>query len=53
MYHIRAGDTLWIIARKFKVDVAEIKAWNKLDSNVLSICSEIFLRITVNKYLLY
>ena len=49
MYHIRAGDTLWIIARKFKVDVAEIKAWNKLDSNVLSIGSEIFLRIPVNK----
>lgn len=30
MYHIREGDTLWIIARKFKIDISEIKAWNKL-----------------------
>ena len=49
MYHVRAGDTLWIIARRFHVDIAEIKAWNKLNSNVLSIGTEIFLRIPVNK----
>ena len=49
MYHVRAGDTLWIIARRFHIDIAEIKAWNKLNSNVLSIGTEIFLRIPVNK----
>lgn len=49
MYHIRAGDTLWVIARKFNIDIAEIKAWNKLNSNVLSIGTEIFLRIPINK----
>lgn len=49
MYHVRAGDTLWVIARKFNIDIAEIKAWNKLNSNVLSIGTEIFLRIPINK----
>lgn len=49
MYHIREGDTLWIIARKFKIDISEIKAWNKLKNNVLSVGSEIFLRIPVNR----
>ena len=49
MYHVRAGDTLWIIARKFNVDISEIKAWNRLNSNVLSIGMEIFLRIPINK----
>lgn len=48
MYHIREGDTLWIIARKFKIDISEIKAWNKLQNNILSVGSEIFLRIPAN-----
>ena len=49
MYHVRAGDTLWIIARRFNIDISEIKAWNRLTSNVLSIGTEIFLRIPMNK----
>ena len=49
MYHVRQGDTLWIIARKFKVDISEIKAWNQLKNNTLSVGSEIFLRIPVKK----
>lgn len=49
MYHVRPGDTLWIIARKYNIDIAQIKAWNQLKSNTLSVGSEIFLRINVKK----
>lgn len=49
MYHVRSGDTLWTIARKYKIDMAEIKAWNELKNNTLSVGSEIFLRIPVTE----
>ncbi|PJI47654.1 MAG: lytic transglycosylase [Pseudomonas sp.] len=32
-YTVKSGDTLWQIARKNNVDVADIKRWNKLDSH--------------------
>ena len=32
-YRIRRGDTLGIIARRFGVTVAQLKAWNRLTSN--------------------
>ncbi len=49
MYHVRDGDTLWIIARKFSVDMSEIKAWNEIKGDTLSIGTELFLRIPINK----
>lgn len=30
-YSVRYGDTLYVIARKFKTDIASICAWNKID----------------------
>ena len=32
-YTVKSGDTLWQIAKKNDVDVADIKRWNKLDSH--------------------
>lgn len=29
-YKVASGDTLWLIARKFAINVSELKAWNKL-----------------------
>ena len=49
MYHVRSGDTLWILARKYNVDISEIKAWNEMKNNVLSIGAEIFLRIPIEE----
>jgi membrane-bound lytic murein transglycosylase D len=31
IYVVKAGDTLWDIAKKYNVTVSEIKAWNRLD----------------------
>ncbi len=45
IYCILPGDSLWNIAVKFKIDIDQIKAWNKMKSNTLSIGDEIFLRI--------
>jgi membrane-bound lytic murein transglycosylase D len=32
-YVVQRGDSLWSIARKYNVKVAELKSWNSLDSN--------------------
>lgn len=34
-YTVRRGESLWDISRKFKVPVAELKRWNKLDNTVI------------------
>jgi len=34
-YHVRRGDTLWNIASKYNVSVADIKNWNNLKSSKL------------------
>jgi len=34
-YHVRRGDTLWKISRRFGVPVEKLKRWNSLDSNVI------------------
>lgn len=49
LYCVQPGDSLWIIARKYKIDIDQIKAWNKIKGNTLTIGEEIFLRIPVNK----
>ena len=35
-YKVKRGDNLHIISRKYDVEVADIKKWNKLKSNVLA-----------------
>ena len=32
-YEVRQGDSLWLIARKFGVSVAELRKWNNLPRN--------------------
>ncbi len=34
-YRVRSGDSLWYIARKFKVSTVQIKRWNNLHSNTI------------------
>ncbi len=34
-YRVRSGDSLWEIARKFKVSTLQIKKWNQLRSNTI------------------
>jgi membrane-bound lytic murein transglycosylase D len=32
-YTVRSGDSLYLIAKKFNVSIAELRRWNKLDEN--------------------
>lgn len=34
-YHVKAGDTLWTISRRFNTSPREIKIWNNLKSNTI------------------
>ncbi len=34
-YRVRSGDSLWTIARKFRVSTLDIKKWNQLHSNTI------------------
>ncbi|MCC7261814.1 MAG: LysM peptidoglycan-binding domain-containing protein [Candidatus Latescibacteria bacterium] len=34
-YTVRRGESLWDISRKFKVPVADLKRWNKLDNTAI------------------
>ncbi len=34
-YTVKRGESLWDISRKFKVPVADLKRWNKLDNTVI------------------
>ena len=36
-YTVKAGDTLWHIAKRHDVTVAELRVWNKLGSNNLRV----------------
>ena len=34
-HHVRAGESLWLIARRYHVPVADLIAWNRLDPETL------------------
>lgn len=34
-YHVKNGDSLWTISRKFSASTADIKKWNNLKSNLI------------------
>ncbi|MGE0485719.1 MAG: LysM peptidoglycan-binding domain-containing protein [Gammaproteobacteria bacterium] len=34
-YHVRKGDSLWTISRRFKISVADLKRWNGLNGGAL------------------
>lgn len=35
VHHVQKGDTLWAIARKYKVQIKELLAWNQLSQNAI------------------
>ena len=43
-YTVRKGDTLWAIARRYKLKPAEIKVWNNLKSNIIHPGNELLLQ---------
>jgi 3D (Asp-Asp-Asp) domain-containing protein len=34
-YQVKSGDTLWSIAKKYKVTVSQLKSWNNLKSDMI------------------
>ncbi|HHD57159.1 MAG TPA: LysM peptidoglycan-binding domain-containing protein, partial [Desulfobulbaceae bacterium] len=34
-YKVRNGDSIWTIARRFKVSATDIRRWNNLRSNLI------------------
>jgi membrane-bound lytic murein transglycosylase D len=36
-YTVRAGDSLWVVARRYGVRVADLRAWNDLEGDVLPV----------------
>jgi len=43
VYHVKKGDTLWEISRKFKVSINKIKKWNNLKSYTLYQGQKLFI----------
>jgi membrane-bound lytic murein transglycosylase D len=43
-YHIRSGDSLWTIARKYNVSTGEIKRWNNLNNNLIHPGNKLLLK---------
>lgn len=43
-YKVQGGDSLWAIARKFKLNTAEIKQWNNLTDNTIHPGLELVLK---------
>ncbi|MEI9476148.1 MAG: LysM peptidoglycan-binding domain-containing protein, partial [Deltaproteobacteria bacterium] len=46
LYRVREGDTLWGIAKKYNLTIADIKTWNRLDID--RICPEDQLTLRVD-----
>jgi membrane-bound lytic murein transglycosylase D len=47
LYRVREGDTLWSIAKKYNLTIADIKTWNRLDID--RICPEDQLALRVDR----
>ena len=43
-YVVQNGDSMWTIAKKFSVSVADIREWNKLSSNKLQVGNRLMVR---------
>ena len=44
-YQVRGGDTLWDIARKFKLTPAKIKEWNDLKGNLIHPGNRLIIKV--------
>ncbi len=47
-YKVRGGDSLWKIAQKFRITPAEIRQWNKLESNLIHPGRQLLLKINID-----
>jgi len=43
IYHVKKGDTLWKISKKFQISINKIKKWNKLKSSTLYQGQKLFI----------
>jgi LysM repeat protein len=43
-YRVKSGDTLYGIARRFKISVNQLKAWNKLRTSNLPVGTRLLLQ---------
>ena len=50
MYTVKAGDTLWSIGTRYGVTVAQLREWNNLTSNFLSIGQRLNVTATRTTY---
>ena len=46
-YMVQGGDSLWTIARKFKLSTVDIKKWNKLRGNLIHPGLKLLLKIKI------
>ncbi|MEO1436162.1 MAG: glucosaminidase domain-containing protein [Bacteroidota bacterium] len=44
IHNVQSGETLYSISRKYNVTVDQIKAWNKLDSNLIKVGQPLIVR---------
>jgi membrane-bound lytic murein transglycosylase D len=44
-YHVRSGDSLWTIARKYNVSADEIKGWNNMRGNLIHPGNQLLLKV--------
>lgn len=47
-YTVRRGDTMYSIARQFKVAIEDLLRWNRLSSNALKPGTELTIRLAQN-----
>jgi membrane-bound lytic murein transglycosylase D len=45
VYRVRAGDSLWSIARRHRVSVGELRAWNGIDGKTLRIGQRLLIEV--------
>ncbi|MDX1776806.1 MAG: LysM peptidoglycan-binding domain-containing protein [Desulfobulbales bacterium] len=44
-YHVRRGDSLWTIARKYDISADEIKRWNNIRGNLIHPGNQLLLKV--------
>lgn len=47
VHKVKAGETLFSISRDYEVSISDLKAWNQLESNSISLDQELKIRVVV------